>query len=333
MKTIWFDFTNPPHVNFYKPFIDYFKEKGFETKLTAREFVETTKLLRLNDLDFEVYGKHGGRRKVAKIKNLISRELKLISNVKSYDFSFSSNYEAPLASWLKRKPAFVFDDNDISPNWLYAKFAKYVVSPEYIDKEAMFRMGIKKKQLITYPGYKEDIYIADYKPNVEFLKSIPFTEFVTVRPENIEASYVPPGTKSIVPELIRSLTDKGINVLFLPRYQKDKEYVESSDKIFIPNKPLNGLDICYYSNAVITGAGTFSREAAVMGTPAISFFAGNTFLGVDRKMFSDEMVFFSRNYDEIVNYVLKTHKKTPDFSRSKSVQTALFNTLEALMKE
>ena len=42
-------------------------------------------------------------------------------------------------------------------------------------------------------------------------------------------------------------------------------------KIFVPEGPLNGLDVCY-SDAVLTGAGTFAREAAILGTPAISFF-------------------------------------------------------------
>lgn len=331
-KNIWFDFTNPPHVNFFLPLIKYFSNKGYKSILTAREFVETVKLLESQNLSFKIYGKHGGRKKLSKISNLILRETKLLTKVKSFDISFSSNYEAPLASWFKRKPAFVFDDNDISPNWLYAKFAKFVMSPEAIDKEAMYSMGIRKKQLITYGGFKEDIYIADYKPNYNFLNEIPFKEFVTVRPENIEASYVPKGTKSIVPVLVKSLIKKGINILYLPRYESDKSYIDiNNDKIFVPDKPLNGLDVCYYSKAVITGAGTFSREAAVMGTPAVSFFAGNKFLGVDKKMFHENKVFFSRKPDEIIKYIMRSNKKEPDLEQSKKAQTELCEKIENLI--
>lgn len=330
-KTLWFDFTNPPHVNFFKPIIKHFKANGFNAILSAREFVETVKLLEQNKLDFDVYGQHGGKKKINKIYNLLYREYKLLRHVSRFDFSLSSNYEAPLACWLKRKTSLVFDDNDISPNWLYAKFAKYVISPDSINKEAMYKMGIGKNQLITYNGYKEDIYIADYQPDLNFLKRLPFKEFVTVRPENIEASYVPIGTKSIVPDLISGLVKKGINVLYLPRYEKDKLYVEKSNRVFIPEAPLNGLDVCYYSKAVLTGAGTFSREAAVMGTPAVSFFAGNDFLGVDKKMFADGLVYFTRNPEEIIQFVLKTNKQTLNLTRSKQVQQELFEKLDAII--
>lgn len=331
--TIWFDFTNPPHVNFFLPLIKHFSAKGSKTILTAREFVETVKLLEANNLEFDVYGKHGGRKKINKIINLIYREIGLLLNVKSFDFSFSSNYEAPLASWLKSKKSLVFDDNDISPNWLYAKFAKYVISPSSINKEAMYKMGIRKNQLITYNGFKEDIYIADYIPDERFFDKIPFTEFVTVRPENIEASYVPSGRESIVKELVARLIKTGINVLYLPRYERDKAYVSENKRLFIPKEPLNGLDVCHYSTAVLTGAGTFSREAAVMGTPAVSFFAGEEFLGVDKKMFEKKMVYFTRDPANIVKYVTNSKKKTLDLNKSKLVQSELFEILEQLLSE
>ena len=329
--TIWFDFTNPPHVNFFNPLIKKFESSGYRTKCTARDFVETIDLLKLHNIEFELYGKHGGKRKSKKIMSLLDRYLKLYLNVHSFDFSFSSNYEAPFISWLKRKPAFVFDDNDIAPNWLYSKFAKYVVSPKYIDKNAMFKMGIKPEQLLVYEGYKENIYIADYQPDSNFLAKLPFSNFVTVRPENIQATYVGENVKSIVPELIDKLVKKGFNILYLPRYQSDKDMITINDKIFIPDKPLNGLDVCYFSSAVLTGAGSFSREAAVFGTPAVSFFAGSKFLGVDKEMFRQNMVYFSRQPDEIVNYVLKSEKREFNISTSKEVQEGLFATLEKSM--
>lgn len=331
MKKLWFDFTNPPHVNFFLPIIRHYEKSGAEIKLTAREFVETTKLLQLNNLSHNVYGKHGGKGKFSKGLALLSREFQLLNNVKDFDYSLSSNYEAPLASWLKRKPSFVFDDNDISPNWLYAKFAKYVISPCYIDKNAMYRMGIKEKQLITYNGFKENIYIADYNPNPNFIEKLPFTDFITVRPENIQASYVPAGRNSIVPELIESLISKGHNVLYLPRYKADRDYVSKSDKLFIPDGPLNGLDVCYYSNAILTGAGTFSREAAIMGTPAVSFFAGDDFLGVDKVMFSKNMVHFSRDVQDIVKFITFSKKKEFNRQQSIAVQNELFDILSKLM--
>jgi uncharacterized protein len=331
MKTIWFDFTNPPHVNFFSPLIKKYENSGFHIISTAREFVETINLLKLYNIDFQQYGKHGGKSKPKKVMALLDRYWKLYTNIDNFDFSFSSNYEAPLISWIKRKPAFVFDDNDISPNWLYSKFAKFVVSPKYIDLKAMYSMGIKPTQMVMYDGFKENIYVADYKPDVDFLKKLPFEEFVTVRPENIQATYVGENVKSIVPELVAKLVNKGINILYLPRYQSDKDMLTTSERIFIPEKPLNGLDVSYYSSAVLTGAGSFSREAAVLGTPAVSFFAGNTFLGVDKEMFKQNLVYYSRQPDEIVNHVLNAKKRGLNLKVSKDVQENMFSQLDKSM--
>ena len=328
---IWFDFTNPPHANFFNPLIKEFERRGDYTFATAREFVETTKLLELYGIAFRTYGKHGGKNKFNKINALLNRLLLLSYHVGDFDYSFSSNYEAPLISWLKRKKSFVFDDNDISPNWLYSKFAHKVISPQYINRKRMSDMGINPNKLITYAGFKENIYIADYKTDETFLNKIPFREFVTVRPENTQATYVGDGVYSIVPELVKKLTDKGFNILYLPRYKADRNLINLTENIYIPDYPLNGLDVCYYSQAVLTGAGSFSREAAVMGTPAVSFFAGKQFLGVDEEMFKQKLVFHSRNVDNIMEYLLKSNKSLFNPEISKGVQKDLFISLNKAM--
>ena len=331
LKTIWFDFTNPPHVNLYLPLIRYLESNNNIVVCTARHFVETMSMLSQNNIPFKKFGKHGGKSKIGKIMAFIDRDIKLFSRMPKFDISISSNYEAPQVSWLRRKPSIVFDDNDISPNWLYSKFATYVVCPEAINKQAMISMGIKPNKLITYSGYKEDIYIASYRPNPDFIKKFPFENFVTVRPENLHASYVNKGSKSIVPELIDKLSKQGLNILYLPRYEIDYSYTPKRDNIFIPNEPLNGLDVCYYSQAVLTGAGTFSREAAVLGIPAVSFYAGSDFLSVDRKMFSEKKVFFSRNVEEIIEYLKSVKRLTPDLSNSVSVQKEVFDCIDRII--
>jgi hypothetical protein len=331
VKTLWFDFTNPPHVNFYLPLIRHFEQKGYSTFLTARDFVETSKLLEINKLQYQLIGKHGGGNKISKVFQLFRRDLLLALAVRNFDISFSSNYDAPLISWLKKKPALVFDDNDISPNWLYSNFARYVVSPAAMDKEAMYKMGIAGEKLITYNGYKENIYIADYIPDPGFLSGLPFRDFVVVRPENMQASYVSKGAVSIVPVLVEKLNRQGINVLYMPRYPGDRSLVSPHDRLFIAGTALNGLDVCYHSNAVLTGAGTFSREAAAMGVPAVSFYAGNEFLGVDRQLFADGKVFFSRDPDVIVDYVVSSEKKPFNKAESIAVQQEFFKLVDGLV--
>ena len=107
-------------------------------------------------------------------------------------------FEAAQVSWLKRKPSNFFDDNEVAPNWVYSKFVKHVFIPSFIDPKLFIKDGIHQSKIIQYNGYKEHIYIADYKPDPDFKKLIPFDTFITIRPENLKASYVPDQAKSIV---------------------------------------------------------------------------------------------------------------------------------------
>lgn len=329
MKQLWFDFTNPPHVNQFLPLIKELSKDNF-VFCSARQFVETTELLNKYGIEFKTYGSHGGKNKLKKIYQMLLRNIKLGLSIPKFDLSISSNYEAPFISWLSGKKSIVFDDNDISPNWLYAPFATKVFSPKYINVEKMKKYGISSEKLFLYDGFKENIYLADFLPDPDFLSDIPFREFVTVRPENIFASYVK-GKETIVPELVKRLIESGYNILYLPRYDLDTSYVPDSEKVFIPTKPLSGLDVCYYSIAVLTGAGTFSREAALLGTPAVSFFAGDEFLNVDKVMFKDGKVFFSRNIDEIMGHLKVSNKKVFDNSRSLQVKETVLSEIRRLI--
>ena len=47
-----------------------------------------------------------------------------------------------------------------------------------------------------------------------------------------------------------------------------------SGKIIIPDHAVNGLDLMWYSDLVISGGGTMNREAAALGVPVYSIFRG-----------------------------------------------------------
>jgi len=45
-------------------------------------------------------------------------------------------------------------------------------------------------------------------------------------------------------------------------------------KIIIPDHVVNGLDLIWYSDLVVSGGGTMNREAAALGVPVYSIFRG-----------------------------------------------------------
>jgi len=330
-ETIWFDITNTPQVHFLLAIYNNLKKKGnYNFTFSCREFSETAKLLSKKlDLPYQIIGSHYGGNKIKKVLGLALRVKDIFKSNIEYDISISCGSEAAIwKSKIYNKISIAFGDNDRAKQWTYGYFVDYALFPKAIPAEILHRQGLKKHKLYQYDGYKEDIYIADYNPDTNFLSSLPFSNYVVVRPENIKANYINnPNASVITPQLLKLLSEKGINILYLPRYQSDTLYAKGIKNIFIPTEPVNGLDACFYANAVLTGAGTFAREAACLGVPAVSFFAGDDLMAVDKQLIKDNRMFFSRQPNEIVDYLFKVNRTEPDIKRSIRVRDEVITKL------
>ncbi|HPQ35957.1 MAG TPA: DUF354 domain-containing protein [Tenuifilaceae bacterium] len=329
---IWIDITNTPHVNVLLPIIRQL-ELMHEIIVTARDFSETLPLLKQNGINPIVLGEYKGKSRVKKVFGMVTRLYELSKKIPKFDISISlgGNYTASISKF-RGKPSIVFSDNDISFKTPAFRFGTYFIFPTYFKTDHLgAKYGVKEKQIFKFDGFKEDIYIANYTPDPNFLKILPFSDFITIRPENLKASYVPTNSTTIVPALFEVFKDE--NILFLPRYEEEKDYAKGYSNIFIPNAPLNGLDVCYYTKAMLTGAGTFAREAALLGTPAVSFFPGKEFLTVDIIMQGNGWEFKSRDPEEIYNYVKHTKKRDNQLNRSKKVLRELIGIIDSIIEK
>lgn len=327
---IWIDITNTPHVNVLMPIIRQLKKKH-DLIFTARDFSETLPLLKQNGITPIIIGEYRGKSRYKKVVGLFVRMWNLLFKVPKFDVAFSlgGNYTS-LVAFLRNKKSIVFSDNDISFKLFSYLLGSYFIFPNYFNyKTIQKKYGIKQKQIFAFDGFKEDIYIADYQPDKDFLKLLPFTDFITIRPENLKASYVPKDSKTIVPELFEVF--KNENILFLPRYEEEKEYAKGYTNIYFPPAPLNGLDVCYHTKAMLTGAGTFAREAALLGVPAVSFFPSEVFLSVDVVMQEMGIEFKSRDCAEIKKYVNSASKRESAQARSVQVKNELLAIVDKIL--
>lgn len=331
MKKIWLDIANTPQVHFMLGIKSMLN--NCEISITARDFSETVQLLEKYGEQYQVIGDHKGKNTIKKIIGIGERFLDLKKRKIEYDFSISCGSEAAIyKAFLERKKIITFGDNDLAKQWTYGILADYCFFPTAIDKKIINKQMIKNKKIIHYDGFKEDIYLANYKPQSSIKDKIPFENYIIVRPENIKANYVKNGNNVITPDLLRLLVKKGYNVLYLPRYDIDANYAKGLKNIFIPKEAINGLDAVYYSDGVLTGAGTFAREAACLGVPAISFFAGHKLLAVDRKLIDERKMCFSRNPSDIVNMLPKLERRVSESDRSKQVYLEVKEKLLHLIK-
>lgn len=331
---IWIDVTNTPHVNVLMPIIRHLEKNGHNLVITGRDFSETVPMLEKYGIKPLVYGNYKGKSRLKKVWGLMTRINTMLFKVPKFDLAFSlgGNYTS-LIAWLRRKKSVVFSDNDISFKFFSFAMGSYFLFPSYFKYDKIQKKyHLKDAQIKLFHGFKEDIYIADYVPDTHFMEQLPFTEFISIRPENLKASYVPKHSKTIIPQLFEVLKDE--NILFLPRYEEEKQYAEGYPNVWYPAGPLCGLDVCYYTKAMLTGAGTFAREAALLGVPAVSFFPSEVFLTVDEVMQEMGIEFKSRDPQAIRDYVKShTQRGTSSQERSKQVLKEVLDLFDGIIDE
>jgi predicted glycosyltransferase len=207
-----------------------------------------------------------------------------------------------------------------------------LICPKSIPLMNLIRLGASEDRIYQFNGYKEDVYIADYSPDPTFYSKIPFKEYIVVRPEASFAIYLRE-VKTIVPQLLKKLLKENFNVIYLPRNQIEKSYANNMP-VYIPTQPLFGLDLCWYSEAVLTGSGSLAREAACLGVPAVSFYPGKL-LSVDKTLINEGKIFYSRDPNEIVNYLLSRKRKDKVLNtyKSKKVKNEIITILHEIFNK
>ena len=340
MKKLWIDIINPSHALFFNALLSELYEH--QINVTVRDRAETVDLISSFGIDGQIIGTDY-HNPLKKSINMICRTLNLVTKVPKFDVSLSFEQGmAVFASRMRLKPSILYRDNDKDLELSQGTFVKsieakikaranYIIVPSVYDISSLIKEGAKKENIFQFDGYKEDVYIADYMPDSMFLNNLPFKKFIVIRPEALFAAYVKK-RKSIVPELLASFVKEGVNIIYLPRIKEDIKHARGVD-VFIPKKALNGLDLCYYADAVLTGSGTMAREAACMDATAVSFFPGKMLLSVDRQLVDEGRIFYSRDSMEIVDYVLANCKKNEKISldRSKNVKVAVVEITKNLL--
>src|SRR5256885_14933107 len=62
--------TASAHVLVFRPLIQILRKRGDEVEITARDYAQTLQLLELHGLEAEVLGRHGGRSRLGKARQM-----------------------------------------------------------------------------------------------------------------------------------------------------------------------------------------------------------------------------------------------------------------------
>jgi predicted glycosyltransferase len=283
---LWIDLANSPHVPFFKALSNRFISQGHQIETTAREFAETVSLARDAGFEAEVVGVHGGRAVSAKAGTLMSRAWALggWARTRKFDLAISHNsYSQILAALALGIKTVTLMDYEYQPaNHLAFRLTSRIIVPTSFPERRLRRYGASAGKVRRYHGTKEDVYLADFQPDPLFgaqlaeLGTNADNVLVLMRPPAHDALYHRFQNALFDEALAMLLTKENVQVILLPRNEAQRALYskKASDRLVIPAVPLDGANLIAVSDLVISAGGTINREAAALGVPAVSIYAG-----------------------------------------------------------
>jgi hypothetical protein len=281
---IWIDLDNTPHVPFFEPILEALQAKGFPVLVTARDAFQVCDLAVKKQMLCIKVGRHYGKHRLMKGAGLVYRACQLspliLREKPALAVSHGARSQLILANVL-RLPSLLIEDYEycqfpalMKPTWLMA--------PEVIPNRALC---FQEERIRKYPGIKEDVYAWKLKPDftpLEQLGVLPSDLVITVRPPATEAHYHNPESEKLFEAFMhRACRDPQTRVVLLPRNKKQGDFIRQqwpawfqNHKTVIPQTALDGLNLIWHSDLVVSGGGTMNREAAALGVPVYSIFRG-----------------------------------------------------------
>ncbi len=318
-KKIWIDLDNTPHVPFFAPIMEELERRGYSVFLTARDCFQVCSLADLFQLKYLRIGRHYGKHKIMKAFGTTYRSLQLlpIALREKPDLAVSHGSRSQmLAANVARVPSLVIVDYEFAKS--VPGFAPtWVMVPEVIPDSSLDFGG----KLLKYPGIKEDVYVPSFKPDPAILTDLGLTDghlIVTVRPPANEAHYHNPESEALFDTVIEVLSrSNNTKIVLVPRNERQASAIRASwpqlfadQRMIIPGHAVDGLNLMWYSDLVISGGGTMNREAAALGVPVYSIFRG-TIGAVDHYLADNGRLTLLESPDDVRSKLNLTRRSRP----------------------
>ena len=293
-RHIWIDVTNSPHVLFFRPILRRLDAAGVAWTVTARDFAQTLGLLERFDIPHTVIGRHGGASLRGKGLGLARRATALTRFGRRRGFtqavSHGSNDLAVAARLLRIHSTVLHDfEGATGMHRVNFRLADKVMLPEVIPFEPLGRMGLDRRRYRPYAGLKEQVALADFVPDAAVLDELSLDHerlLVVMRPPATMSLYHRGLHNTVFDDVLTYVLEQDVQVVLLPRTPQQAEGFAGIAGITIPAAPVDGPSLVWAADAVISAGGTMNREAAVLGVPTWTTFAGE--LGaVDRELVAE----------------------------------------------
>lgn len=280
---IWFDADNGPHVLIMRPLAAELTRQGHEVVFTARDRTKTCQLLDMYGFKYLRIGGEYGHGMSGKVRGTLGRAWELARTMRGrrVHVSFGHGSRAlPIASALLAIPTLTMYDYEWVNARLFNLCCRSILLPASITRGRCMEAGIATSKVVSYPGFKEELYLAQGDLDTAIATDLgmrPEAVKVLLRPPATTAHYHNPEAEILLEAILRQLAGAGdVQLVYLPRTDDQRDLPKRAGvrEVIIPRKVYDGPSLVASTDLVISGGGTMTREAAIMGIPSYSFFRG-----------------------------------------------------------
>lgn len=338
---IWIDLDNSPHVPFFAPIIEELEKRGCSVLLTARDCFQVCELTELLNLKCKVVGHHYGKNKILKVGGMLLRALQMfplaVREKPALAISHGSRAQLLCAS-MAGIPCITIFDYEFARGPIFVNPNNWAMVPDVIPIASV--VTHRKDRILQYPGIKEDVYVPRFKPDPTLRARLGLGEedlVVTLRPPAEEAHYHNPESDTLFRAVVDFMsTNPSIRMVLLPRNHKQGDSIRktwshlfSAKKMIIPEHVVDGLNLIWNSDLVVSGGGTMNREAAALGAPVYSVFRGK--IGaVDRYLSQKGRLVLLESVEDVKKISLRRRERSSSFCDNSSA--ALESIIEQVVR-
>ena len=168
---VWVDITDASHVVFFAPIVRRLEDAGHVVTVTARRFAGADVVLRRYGLGGVLTTGHRGGSLGTRAVGLVNRTAQLIGSASSGRFDVAAGSHASdfvLAAWTLGIPQLTFlDDERARARQLPSTCAWSTrwPCPTPSRRRRWRRSGLRPDKLFRYPGFTEEYYLYDVRPD------------------------------------------------------------------------------------------------------------------------------------------------------------------------
>jgi predicted glycosyltransferase len=209
-------------------------------------------------------------------------------------------------------------------------------------------MGLSKNKCQKYPGIKEELYVRSFAPTPDFrakflaghnCQHARDKTLAVVRPPATTANYHSAKSENLFDNVLHLLLNApNVFTVIVPRTNDQKTAIRTQienmpdvlPRVLILEEAVNGLDLAFASDLLISGGGTMNREAVLLGIPVYSIFAGQQG-SLDRQMESDGLITFIRDARDLSKIRLERREPQAPKSLTDRVERFVIDQIDAFL--